>query len=185
MTELDTVAAPYGDIIALYPSHCFIPTVSALAYNTADLFHDIEADPDPVSNTPFDAIYSQDTNQEHVAITPENAAWIRSEVEMGVTGVSGPTAGADVKLRTPWPNPSSGPVRIAFSLARPEAVDLRVFGVDGRQVADLARGVWSAGSHEVAWSGRDSRGALTASGVYFVRFAAEDHVETRRVVRFR
>ncbi len=184
MTQLDTVAAPYGDIIALYPSHCFIPTVSALAYNATDLFHNIAADPNPVSNTPFDAIYSQGTNQEHVAITPQNAVWIRNEVVMSVTGV-GQMAGAHVKLRTPWPNPSSGAVRIAFSLARPAAVDLRVFSVDGREVANLTRGVWSAGSHEVAWSGRDSRGAFTASGVYFVRFAMEDAVETRRVVRFR
>jgi hypothetical protein len=186
MSELDSVAAPYGNIIALYPSHCFIPTVSALAYNTTDLFHNIAADPNPVSNTPFDAIYSQGTNQEHVAITPQNAAWIRDEIEMGVTGVE-PTAGLDVSvgLRTPWPSPSSGPVRIAFSLARAEAVDLRVFSVDGREVAHLVRGIWSAGSHEVAWSGRDSRGAFTASGVYFVRFATEEGVETRRMVRFK
>jgi len=185
MAELDSVDAPAGDILALYQSHCFIPTVSALAYDATDLYHNIAADPDPMSNTPFDAVYSQGTNQEHVAITPQNAAWIRDEVEMGVTAVGDPIAGAGLRLRTPWPNPSSGPVRISFSLPRPEAVDLRVFGVDGRQVANLARGVWSAGSHEVAWSGRDSRGAVAASGVYFVRFATEDRVETRRVVRFR
>jgi hypothetical protein len=162
MSQLDSVAAPYGDIVAFYPSHCFIPTVSALAYNTTDLFHNIAADPNPVSNTPFDAIYSQGTNQEHVAITPQNAAWIKDEVEMTVTGVE-PIAGVGVKLWRPWPSPSSGPVRIAFSLARPEAVDLRVFGVDGREVAHLARGVWSAGNHEVAWSGRNSSGASAAS----------------------
>ncbi len=185
MAQLDSVAAPYGDIIALYPSHCFIPTVSALAYNTADLFHDIAADPNPVSNTPFDAIYSQGTNQEHVTITPENAVWIRNEIETGVTGVGAPTAGIDVQLRRPWPNPSSGAVRIGFSLARPGAVDLRVFSVDGREVANLARGVWGAGSHAVGWSGRDSRGAVTASGVYFVRVAVEERVVSRRMVRFR
>jgi hypothetical protein len=186
MAQLDSVAAPYGDIIALYPSHCFIPTVSALAYNTADLVHNIAADPSPVSNTPFDAIYTQGTNQEHVAITPQNASWIRSEVGMGITAVdASPIAGVDVRLRTPWPNPSSGSVRIGFSLARPAAVDLRVFSVDGREVANLSRGAWNAGNHEVAWSGRDSRGAVTASGVYFVRFATEGRIATRRVVRFR
>jgi hypothetical protein len=187
MTQIDTVAAPYGDIIALHPSHCFIPTVSALAYNTTDLFHNIAADPNPVSNTPFDVIYAQGTNQEHVAITPQNAAWIRSEIEMGVTGVNdeGPIAGVGMNLRAPWPNPSSGAVGLAFSLARPAAVDMRVFGVDGREVANLARGVWNAGSHKVTWSGRDSRGIVTASGVYFVRLATEDGVVTRRMVRFR
>jgi hypothetical protein len=184
MAQLDSVAAPYGDIVALYENHCFIPTVSALAYNTTDLFHGIASDPDPVSNTPFDAVYSQGTNQEHVAITPQNAAWIRNEIEMGVSGVT-PTAGVAVKLRKPWPSPSSGPVRIAFSLTRPEAVDLRVFGVDGREVASLARGLWSAGSHVVAWNGHDSRGAVAASGVYFVRFVTDEGTETRRVVRLR
>lgn len=185
MADLDSVAAPYGDIVALYPNHCFIPTVSALAYDTADLFHVIAGDPDPVSNTPFDAIYTQGTNQEHVAITSQNAAWIRSELEMGVTGVEPTPIAGGVKLRMPWPNPSSGPVRIAFSLGRPETVDLRVFGVDGREVAQLASGVWAAGNHEVAWSGRGPHGAVAASGVYFLRFATEDRVETRRMMLLR
>lgn len=184
MAQLDSVAAPYGDIVALHQSHCFIPTVSALAYNTTDLFHNVAADPNPVSNTPFDAIYAQGTNEEHVAITAENAAWIRSEIEMGVTGVT-PVAGVAVTLRKPWPNPAAGPVRIAFSLARSQAVDLSVFGVDGREVATLARGLWSAGSHQVSWSGLDSRGAPTASGVYFVRMVTGERAETRRVVRLR
>jgi len=184
MAQLDSVAAPYGNIVALSPSHCFIPTVSALSYATPDLFHNIAADPNPVANTPFDAIYSQGTNQEHVAITPQNAAWIRSEMEMGVTAVE-PVASVGVGLRMPWPNPSSGAVRIGFSLARSERVDLQVFSVDGRQVARLARGVWSAGNHEVAWNGRNSRGVDAAPGVYFLRFAAEDRVETRRLVRLK
>jgi flagellar hook capping protein FlgD/PGAP1-like protein len=183
MAEMDAVAAPYGDIIALHPSHCFIPTVSALAWDAADLFPDIAADPAPLSHTPFDVIHTQATNQEHVAITPQNAAWFKSEVEMAVTAV-GPVAGASPRLRTPQPNPSSGPVRIGFALSRPQAVDLRVFGVDGREVARLARGEWDAGSHEVAWSGKDAHGAEVRAGIYFVRLVADEAVETRRIIRF-
>jgi triacylglycerol esterase/lipase EstA (alpha/beta hydrolase family) len=183
MAEMDAVAAPYGDIIALHPSHCFIPTVSALAYDIPDLFHDITSDLDPLVHTPFDAIYTQGVNQQHVEITPQNAEWIKSEVEMNVTGIE-PVAGAIPMLRSPMPNPSSGSVRIDFTLARSQAVDLRVFGVDGREVARLARGVWDAGSHEVSWSGKDARGAGVRAGIYFVRLRAEEAVETRRIIRF-
>jgi putative serine esterase DUF676 len=184
MAEMDAVPAPYGDIVALYPSHCFVPTSSALAYTASDLFHDISADPDPLSHTPFDAIYAQATNQEHIAITAENAAWIRNEVEMGVTAVE-PIAGARSGRLTPMPNPSSGPVRVAFALDRPGAVDLRVFALDGREVATLTRSVWDAGNHEVAWSGRDAHGANVRAGVYIVRYSTGGAAETRRIVRLR
>ena len=83
------------------------------------------------------------------------------------------------------PNPSSGPVRIAFSLDRAGPVDLRVFGVDGREVARLARGVRDSGGHEVTWSGHDARGAEVRAGVYFVRLAVAGAVETRRIARIR
>jgi hypothetical protein len=185
MAEMDSVAAPYGDIVALYPSHCFIPTVSALAYNTSDLFHNISADPNPRAQTPFDAIYTQATNQEHVAITTQNAGWIRNEIEAGGVTTVGPVADGRPGLRAPIPNPSSGAVRLDFTLRRAGAVDLSVFGVDGREVARLARGVWEAGSHEVVWNGRDARGTEVGAGIYFVRLAADGAVVTRRIARFR
>jgi hypothetical protein len=184
MAQMDSVPAPYGDIVALHPAHCFIPTISALAYATTDLFHDISADPDPVSQTPFDAIYTQAENQGHVAVTPGNAAWILDQVEIGVAGVT-PVAGVNSMLRPPAPNPSSGTLRIGFVLERRGTVDLRVFGMDGREVASVASGVRDAGPHDVTWNGRDARGANVPAGVYFVRLAAEGIVETRRVARLR
>lgn len=183
LAEMDAVPAPYGDIVAPYPSHCFIPTVSALGYTPSDLFHDIASDLDPRSNTPFDAIYAQPTNQGHVTISPEVAAWIRNEFQPGVTAVDAATARPG--LKAPMPNPSAGPVRVAFRLDRPASVDLRVFGVDGREVATLARGTWDAGNHEVAWSGRDARGTRVRAGVYVIRYAAGGVAEARRVVRLK
>ncbi len=43
MAQLDTTAVPYGDIEALYPAHCFIPTVSSLALSPAGPFFDVSA----------------------------------------------------------------------------------------------------------------------------------------------
>ncbi|HUV35354.1 MAG TPA: hypothetical protein VMX58_00260, partial [Patescibacteria group bacterium] len=87
MAQMDSTEAPYGDIIALHDVHCFIPTVSALDFDSGDLFHDIAGDPDPMSRTPFDTIYYPVENQEHVLITPENADWMMAEIRGAVTAV--------------------------------------------------------------------------------------------------
>ena len=73
MAQADSTEAPYGDIVALQPSHCFIPTISALDLATSDLFYDIAGEPDLLAMTPFDAVYFPAENEEHVAITAQNA----------------------------------------------------------------------------------------------------------------
>lgn len=80
MAELDSTAAPYGDIQALHPSHCFIPSVSALDLNTSNPFFNIDSVSNISELTPFDAVYYPVQNQDHVQITPENADWFLSEI---------------------------------------------------------------------------------------------------------
>lgn len=184
MADMDSVAAPYGDIVALYPNHCFIPTMSALAYDDPNLFHAVSGDANPLAHTPFDAIYwPSGPNQEHVEVTAENAVWIKSEIEAGVTGVGGSPALASVQLGRPTPNPSSARMQIGFTLPTATQVDLRVWSVDGREVARLATGTWSEGRHSVEWSGNDAHGRRTPPGVYFVRLAAAGQIQMRRIVR--
>ncbi len=80
MAELAAVTAPYGDIVANYPSHCFIPSVSALDLNVTDPFFNIAGAPDLYDLTPFDSVYFPADNQDHVQITPQNADWFISEI---------------------------------------------------------------------------------------------------------
>jgi hypothetical protein len=183
MTDMDNTAAPYGDIVALYPAHSFIPTMSALDYDSPDLFHAVTSDPDPVAHTPFDVVYVPSANQEHVQITSENAAWIKNEIELGVTAVILPTATARLQLAAPAPNPSSGPLEIGFALPRGGPADLRIFDVCGREVAHPVTGFLPAGPHRVTWNGKDESGNPGSSGVYFVCLAANGEKVTRRVVR--
>jgi hypothetical protein len=184
MAEMDSVVAPYGDIVALYPNHCFIPTMSALCYDNPDLFHAVSSDANPVAHTPFDVVYwPSGPNQEHVQITAENAVWLKHEVEAGVTGVGPEHTAARLQLDRPSPNPSSAATQIAFSLPTRSQVDIRVWSVEGREVARLASGTFSEGRHTVTWSGADARGHRAAPGVYFVRLAAAGQTQTRRLVR--
>jgi len=80
MMEMDLVEAPYGDIIALHPAHAFIPTISSLALDVTDPFHNIAGDPDLLSRTPFTMVYYPAENQEHILITPESKAWFLAEL---------------------------------------------------------------------------------------------------------
>ena len=83
LAQLDTTLAPYGDIVALHPAHCFIPTVSALDLPTSNLFFDVAGTPDAVALTPFQAIYWAEANEEHVHISGQEAQWVIDELDKG------------------------------------------------------------------------------------------------------
>jgi hypothetical protein len=80
MAEMDSLAMPYGDLIALHPSHCFIPTISSLDLNVQDPFYNIAGDPNLYALTTFDSLYFPTWNQGHVTITPENRWWFLQEI---------------------------------------------------------------------------------------------------------
>lgn len=103
MAELAAVDPGYGDIVAPYPSHCFIPAVSALDLNTADPFFNIAGEPNLHAMSPFDSLYFPVANQDHVAITPENAMWLTNEI-------IGPLAAPQVVIKPE----SSSSVRLSW-----------------------------------------------------------------------
>ncbi len=184
MAQMDSTAAPYGDIVALYDSHCFIPTVSALDFDTPDLFHDVLDDPNALASTPFDAIYVPDSNQAHTTITPQNAVWFKDEIGAGVVAVEPGGSGIAPALAAA-PNPFAGTLRIRYTLSLAGAVRLAVYGVDGRRIATLEDGMRTAGPHAAVWSGLDGAGRPAPPGMYFVRLDASGISRTVRTLRLR
>jgi hypothetical protein len=80
------------------------------------------------------------------------------------------------------PNPFAGATRIRFDL--PEACHTRVtiHDVRGKLVASLSDGMYRAGSHSVAWDGKNTGNRQVPAGVYFVRFAAGQYSATEKAV---
>jgi hypothetical protein len=71
---------------------------------------------------------------------------------------------------------------LRFFLPESGMVDLSIFDVQGRMVAPVARGPFSAGTHEVCWDGRDR-----VRGIYFARLVhrGQSRAElTRKIVVF-
>lgn len=74
-----------GVVHALHPYHAFIPTVSALDIDTADLFHNIANDPNIRSKSPYDKIYFPGTgnNEFHGTISAEKRDQLLGEINSG------------------------------------------------------------------------------------------------------
>jgi hypothetical protein len=186
MAQMDAVVPPVGDIIALYPNHCFIPSVSALDINTTNPFYNIAGDPNLLANTPFDNLYVPATNEPHVTVTPGNAPWLLNEIDPILSAV--PPVAAHVpafSLLDAAPNPFGDQTLVRWNLARNSHVQVDVFDVAGRRVTTLLDGTKSAGAGNVQWSGRDGHGRTVAAGVYFVRMQAAGETRTKRIVLVR
>lgn len=83
------------------------------------------------------------------------------------------------------PNPFGRATTVAYELAHPAAVTLRICDVQGRLVRTLLDGAWQgARIHHAEWDGRDETGARVAAGTYLYVLRAGDQRATRRVTRF-
>jgi FlgD Ig-like domain/Kelch motif len=89
------------------------------------------------------------------------------------------------ELQAPRPNPFAGRTVLRYSLAQSGPVSLAIYGITGQKVRTLVSENASAGTHEVAWDGRDAFGKPVGAGVYFARFAAENVHTTQRVTVLR
>jgi len=67
------------------------------------------------------------------------------------------------------PNPGSAGRVFRFAMSAPGSVQLRVFDIAGRLVAEVQRGILGPGTHAVDWDGRSSSGSRVGAGVYFAR----------------
>jgi hypothetical protein len=185
MADMDSIAAPFGDIVALHPDHCFIPTTSALDLDTPNLFYDVAADPDPLAHTPFDAIYFPTVNQEHVHIDAATATWLLAEIPPTPSSLPPPGAPAALVLYPNVPNPFNPSTRMDFELPRSSEVTIDIHDVGGRRVATLLRGWRGPGRYVVTWDGTTAAGGIAPSGVYVCTLRALDAAASRRLVLVR
>ena len=80
------------------------------------------------------------------------------------------------------PNPFNPSTSIGFALAQSGHVDLAVYDLSGRRVAQLVNGPQRAGQHAVIWTGQDSAGRQLPSGTYLYRLVTDDEMLTRKLV---
>ena len=81
------------------------------------------------------------------------------------------------------PNPVRTSAEVEFAIPGRGPVKLHVYDVSGRLVRTLVDGALDPGTHRVRWDGRTEAGAVSATGVYFLRLETEQGISSRKVVR--
>lgn len=123
---------------------------------------------------------------------PSRAYWYRLIEEDALGGVQvvattlidASTHGDAFALEPIGGNPGAGPFTIRFRVPTPATLDVQIFDLQGRRIAQLASGAWPAGNHEVRWSGSDASGRLNV-GIHLIRYRFPGGQATQRLVLIR
>ncbi|MEW6051724.1 MAG: T9SS type A sorting domain-containing protein [Candidatus Zixiibacteriota bacterium] len=86
------------------------------------------------------------------------------------------------ELSQNYPNPFNPVTTIEYSLPERNHVVIEVYNVIGQKVRTLVNCEEPAGSYSVLWDGISSSGETVSTGVYFYRFQAGTHVETKKML---
>jgi hypothetical protein len=105
--------------------------------------------------------------------------------EFAVTTAGVPQRLTGFALEEVGPNPGSGPIRIAYSLAHEANVEVEVFDVRGGRVASLVQGVRPVGTYTALWNARMQQGAPAPAGMYLIRYRYPGGQQLRRVALVR
>jgi hypothetical protein len=99
------------------------------------------------------------------------------------TGIGNDVPSARFEIVSLAPNPFNPSTTVNFTLPAAMPVTASVLSVDGTRVRVLStKQTFGAGDNNLTWDGRDDRGSLVASGVYFVRLETRLGAEVKRAV---
>jgi hypothetical protein len=108
--------------------------------------------------------------------------WIMERVPTDISDDPPTVLPNNVVLHSNYPNPFNPSTTISFELPRHDHVTLDVFNVLGQRVKTLLDVTLPAGSHQIEWDGRDSRGYPVASGLYLYRLKAGSTFQSRKML---
>ena len=92
---------------------------------------------------------------------------------------------ARVYVAQSFPNPFNETTLIEYQIPRTDRVRFRVYNALGQEVVVLVDGKQLAGSHRVVWDGRDERGMVVSSGIYFYELSVGDERRVGRMGKIR
>lgn len=93
-----------------------------------------------------------------------------------------PTTPSQFAVSQNYPNPFNPSTTFKVSMPTEGDLTISIYNIVGERVRDIVYQRVPAGIHEVAWDGRNSNGAIAASGVYFYRVTAGEKTVVQRML---
>ena len=90
---------------------------------------------------------------------------------------SHPASVTEYSLADAYPNPFNPTTTISFTVPEAAAVQLRIYDLTGRAVAELMNGVVQAGEHSIEWNAENM-----PSGTYFYSLTAANFTATKKLL---
>ena len=81
-----------------------------------------------------------------------------------------------------YPNPFNPSTTIRYSLPEDASVQLEIFDITGRRVAEIQNGMQAEGNYSALWNGQDDSGYILPAGIYMARITAGQDVQTLRLL---
>ncbi|GBD92514.1 starch binding domain protein [bacterium BMS3Abin05] len=85
-------------------------------------------------------------------------------------------------LKQNYPNPFNPTTEINYDLPKTSKVRLTIYNMLGQKVATLVNARMPAGSYTATWNGRNDRGLLLGSGLYFYQLDAGSFKTTKKML---
>jgi hypothetical protein len=89
---------------------------------------------------------------------------------------------ASFSLHQNYPNPFNSQTVIEYTLPKESQVKIVVYNILGQKVKTLLDQKQSAGHKRVIWDGKDERGRVASSGIYFYRMETQEFVQTKKML---
>jgi hypothetical protein len=80
------------------------------------------------------------------------------------------------------PNPFSRLTEIRYGIPYTSKINITIFSSTGEQIITLVNNTKSPGWYSVKWDGRDNKGKICPSGIYFYRLETDEYQATRKML---
>lgn len=138
-----------------------------------DTQHTIVLHEDNIYSYRVKAIYQNDSSNLSNEVTVEYMTGTDNEIN-DVSLVT--------RLHGNYPNPFNPTTNIAYSIAKPSNVKLKIYNLKGQLVKSLLNEYKAVGNHKTVWNGKNNQNKPVSSGIYFIRIETDNYTKTSKAI---